>query len=258
VTIGIALRYALALGLHLSNEDQTVEIARKERLVQTWWALQTFEGDLSMMLGRPSLVVKDHYSTPLPLASIREQLSHENMASYSKDCEGWDQVYNDIAAGFDPPSPGLHSAGLLLSCLANVNTIVQDVMTSLYSATSTNRSWKEKQETIAGLCEELEIWSANLPPWLNALQPSVNGGFTRERLIIRMNYIRVKIMITRPCLSILASRTPKQTKITSEFNDAMARKCVDAAKTLVDILPDQPNATYLYHICPWWSIPEHC
>jgi hypothetical protein len=54
VAIGIALRHALALGLHLRNEDETMEIAEKERLVHTWWALQTFEGSLSIMLGRPS------------------------------------------------------------------------------------------------------------------------------------------------------------------------------------------------------------
>jgi hypothetical protein len=94
VAIGITHRYALALGLHLSTEDQTVKMVRKERLVQTWWALQTFEGDLSMMLGRPSFVAEDCPLTPLPLASIIQPLSDEYMASYWKDGEE-DRVYDD-------------------------------------------------------------------------------------------------------------------------------------------------------------------
>jgi hypothetical protein len=82
VAVGISIRYALALDLHLRNGDQTVEIARKERLVHTWWALQTFEGSLCTMLGRPCLVADDYCSVPLPLPAPMEQLADENMTSY--------------------------------------------------------------------------------------------------------------------------------------------------------------------------------
>jgi hypothetical protein len=258
VAVGISIRYALALGLHLRNGDQTVEIIRKERLVQTWWALQTFEGSLCTMLGRPSSVAEEYCSVPLPLPAPMEQLADENTASYWNDRkEDGGKIYNDNAAGFDPPRSELCSAGSFLRCLVNINKIGQNAMISLYSATPMSKSWKDTQEKIAGLCNELETWATNLPMGLNFTQPTIDGGFMRERLMLQMSYIRAKILITRPCLCRLDERIPEQTKHSSDFNDEMARSCVSAAKTLADILPVQASAAYLYQTGPWWSMTHH-
>lgn len=37
VMIGIAIRFALSLGLHLRNEDPSIEDSKKETLVRTWY-----------------------------------------------------------------------------------------------------------------------------------------------------------------------------------------------------------------------------
>jgi hypothetical protein len=181
VVAGIALRYALALGLHLRNEDQTVEIVRKERLAQTWWALQTFEGSLNMMLGRPSPVAEDYCSTPLPLPVSMEQSPMENMAFYWNNRGRGGKFYDDNAAGFDLPFPELYGTGSLLRCLVNITNIGQRAMTGLYSARITNKSWKDVQGTIAGLCNELDF-----------TQPNNGGGFTRERLIVQISYLGLR------------------------------------------------------------------
>jgi hypothetical protein len=110
---------------------------------------------------------------------------------------------------------------------------------------------------MAGLWDELEMWAANLPPGLNFTQPTVGGGFLRESFILQMSYIRVKILITRPCLCRLDDRIPEQSKDSSNFNNKMARNCVSAAKTLTDILPVHASAAYLYQIGPWWSMTHH-
>jgi hypothetical protein len=139
----------------------------------------------------------------------------------------------------------------------NINKIGQNAMISLYSATLMSKSWKDTQGRIAGLCNELEMWATNLPLGLNFTQPTVDGGFMRERLTLQMGYIRAKILITRPCLCRLDERIPEQTKHSSDFNDEMARGCVSAAKTLADILPVQASAAYLYQTGPWWSMTHH-
>lgn len=209
------------------------------------------------MLGRPSLVVEDYYSTPLPLPASIEQLSDDDVAFYWNDHGRKGKVYDDNAAGFDPPISEPCNAGSFLRCLANLSKIGQNTIIGLYSARLTSKSWKDTQGVIAGLCNELEMWAANLPPGLNFTQPNIGGGFMRERFIVQMSYIRVKILVTRPCLCRLDNRISEQTKVSSDFNNEMARKCVSAAKTLTDILPGQANAAYLYQIGPWWSMTHH-
>ena len=257
MAIGIALRHALALGLHLRNEDETIEIVEKERLVHTWWALQTFEGSLSIMLGRPSLVVEDYCSVPLPLPASTEQLSDKNMASYWNDCGRGGKVYDENAAGFDPPSLELYTAGSFLRCLVNISRIAQDAMISLYSARVTRRSWKNIQGRIAGLCNKLETWATTLPIEVNFTKSAAGRGFVRERFILQVNYIRAKILITRPCLCRLDDRIPEQSQDSSNFNKEMAHICVGSAKTLADILPAQASAAYLHRTGPWWSMTHH-
>ncbi|KAH9869710.1 hypothetical protein IAQ61_006922 [Plenodomus lingam] len=43
VMIGLSMRLAMALGLHLRNEDPTQNDAKREPLIQTWWCLHSIE-----------------------------------------------------------------------------------------------------------------------------------------------------------------------------------------------------------------------
>jgi hypothetical protein len=37
----------------------------------------------------------------------------------------------------------------------------------------------------------------------------------------------------------------------------MGNSCIEAAKTVVDFLPDEPNARFIYDQGPWWCIVHH-
>jgi hypothetical protein len=37
----------------------------------------------------------------------------------------------------------------------------------------------------------------------------------------------------------------------------MGNSCIEAAKTVVDFLPDEPNAHFIYDQGPWWCIVHH-
>lgn len=212
------------------------------------------------MLGRPSIIFEEHYSTPLPLPVAIEQLaadeSEESSASY------WANQYKEAgpynsnarnAATILPPS----NTGSLLRCMAEISIIGQRAMTGVYSARVAIKSWKNMQGTIAGLCGELESWLTTLPPDLNFTLPNTSGHFMRERQILHMNFIRTKILITRPCLCRLDSRIPNQSKVSDVFNKEMARTCVDAARTFTDILPDITNVAQCVQAGPWWSLVHH-
>ena len=64
--IGISIRLALALGLHLRNEDPTAGESRKETLVHTWWSLHSIESLVSTITGRPPVVAFEDCTVPLP------------------------------------------------------------------------------------------------------------------------------------------------------------------------------------------------
>ncbi|KAF9694971.1 hypothetical protein EKO04_007079 [Ascochyta lentis] len=256
VAIGIALRYALALGLHLRNEDETITIARKESLVHAWWALYTLEASMGIIVGRPSLVAGDYYSTPLPLPVSTDQLLDEALVSRLTEQARGTGIYDNVS---EPRSASSEpsNAGSFLKCMAHISMIAQRAMIGLYAAKVTTKSWKSVQGTIAGLYDELELWATNLPSGISFLQPENRASFIRERFILQTNYIRIKILITRPCLCRLDSRIPDQTKASNDFNQKMARACIGAAKLFTDILPDPTNTAYLYQIGPWWSMVHH-
>ncbi|KAJ4358923.1 hypothetical protein N0V95_002629 [Ascochyta clinopodiicola] len=261
VAIGIALRHAFALGLHLRNEDDKVMDARKETLVHAWWALYTLEASMSIIVGRPSLVAEDYYSTPLPLPASTEQLWDDALLSRMNEQGRGTSLYDTGLYGnaaepkSTPSEPS--NEGSFLKSMVRINLTAQRAMLGLYAPKVTTRSWKHVQGTIIDLYNELELWATSLPSGLSFLQPENPSNFIRERLILQMNYIRIKILITRPCLCRLDTRIPDQTKASSDFNRKMARTCIGAAKTFTDILPDQMNAAYLYQIGPWWSMVHH-
>ena len=60
--------------------------------------------------------------------------------------------------------------------------------------------------------------------------------------------------IHRPCLCRLDRRIPAQSVKSREFNRAAAASCVDAARDMLQMLPDEPNAVGLNRIGPWWCL----
>ena len=64
--IGLSLRLALTLGLHLRNEDSALGEPGKEALIHTWWSLHSIECLLSSVTGRPPAIAFEYCTVPLP------------------------------------------------------------------------------------------------------------------------------------------------------------------------------------------------
>ncbi|KAL1591331.1 hypothetical protein SLS60_012075 [Paraconiothyrium brasiliense] len=257
VVMGTALRYAHALGLHVRNEDPTASVNKKETLVHIWWALYTLEVKLSSVVGRPSFASKDFCSVPFPLPVNMEQLVDEKLAS---------QLYEQFrAAGMHldsietkPATFEPANAGSFLKAIVQISIITQRTMVELYPVRVVTRSWKEMRFVIASCREQLELWSSSLPLAFHFTQPSVGvTRFPRERFILNFYYLGTKILVTRPCLCRLDARISNQTKASDDVSKKMARDCVDAAKAMADILPDQVDLHFLFQACPWWSIVHY-
>ncbi|KAF1969363.1 hypothetical protein BU23DRAFT_477342 [Bimuria novae-zelandiae CBS 107.79] len=253
IIVGIALRYAQALGLHLRNEDRTFSTAQKEMLIHMWWGICCLEGILSIIIGRPSLLVEDYCSVPLPLSLTTERLADPTQADQSHEGYRVTDLHRRSSQAGQAISRPSNAASFLKSTV-QVVLIAQRAMAQLYSAKVVTRSWKQVQQMISALCNELEVWSASLPYGLDFTRPDANADFRRERLILNMKYIECKLLITRPCLCRLDSRITNQTKASDNFNKKTALMCVKAAKDLTDILPDLMDSVVLYQTGPWWTL----
>ena len=64
--IGISIRYAIAVGMHVRNDDPSASPEKKDILAQTWWGLHSVECLLSSMTGRPYVLSDEHCTVPLP------------------------------------------------------------------------------------------------------------------------------------------------------------------------------------------------
>ncbi|PVH90555.1 hypothetical protein DM02DRAFT_711542, partial [Periconia macrospinosa] len=226
VIIGVSVRYAHALGLHVRNEDRSTAISQKENLVRIWWGLYILEGTLSTTVGRPSSVIEDFCSAPLPLPVAMKRMSDETLISQIQAQYQGCTIHQAPAVATSEPS----NAGSYLKSRAQVGAITQQVMIGLYSARTIAMSWKQMQQKISGLREQLETWLVSLPLGLDFTQPTAHTTFQRERLVLKMHYIETKILITRPCLCKLDDRIKNQTEASDRFNQDTAKICVSAAE----------------------------
>ncbi|KAL2783551.1 transcription factor domain-containing protein [Aspergillus keveii] len=70
---GIALRSAIALGLHLHSENKEMPNMSREIRYRVWWSIYTLESILSVMTSRPTGAPDEFSTTPLPIPFDEEQ-----------------------------------------------------------------------------------------------------------------------------------------------------------------------------------------
>lgn len=64
--IGLSLRSALAVGLHLRNTDKSASAGKKNVLMRTWWGLHSIESLISATTGRPCVIAAEDCTVLLP------------------------------------------------------------------------------------------------------------------------------------------------------------------------------------------------
>ncbi|KAL6171730.1 hypothetical protein ACJQWK_02736 [Exserohilum turcicum] len=257
VIVGISLRFALAAGLHLRNEDPNAKQHRKEHLVQTWWSLHAIETLLCASIGRPCVISNDECTVPLPHGFSDEQVGNAsqlpvktakkaNLTSGSISRKSM-QGYSDDRD--DPWTPSF------LVARVKIAVIMQKALTKLYSPRTASSSWECVQKDIASLAAELNAWAAvSLPEELTSLHSTIQHAVPREQLLLAFNYHSTWLLISRPCLCRLERRIRGQSNDSATFNNNTAEACVEAAHAITRLLPDQPDTAFAYHQSPWWCI----
>lgn len=267
--IGIALRFAYSLGLHVRNEDPSATAAKRETLVRTWWSLYSLERTLSIVTGRPSIIVDSCCSVPLPMPVPEETISDDMEAMFrvrkgSTTTPFSTNTYS-IASGATiehPRTPvGLSTAdansGSYFKAVVQLSILTQNILTSLYSAGTMIRPPGEVQQDMAQLNQRLDQWLISLPVEFNFQEPhnGSNDKFIRERLLLGFQLSSARMLLTRPCLS--GRRQTWKEGNEAGFARRMANMCVEAAKTIVAFLADEYHPDVLYDHGPWWCLIHH-
>jgi len=266
-TIGTAIRSAHSLGLHVRNEDPSATAVKRELLARTWWSLYSLERTLSIITGRPSMIVDSYCSVPLPIPVPEEKISDEVEAAYRMRRGSTTMLYAASPPFSASPNNGFDMAGCAGATEPNsgsffragveLSVITQQILISLYSVGTSLRTANEVQRDTRQLLQRLDQWATALPVEFNSQDPSSNLStkFTRERMLLGFQFWSARILLTRPALA--ARRQPwKETKEAS-FSRSMADMCVEAAKTVVASLPDDPRPDWVFDQGPWWCIVHH-
>ncbi|KAF1849131.1 uncharacterized protein K460DRAFT_280163 [Cucurbitaria berberidis CBS 394.84] len=255
IVIGTSMRLALALGLHLRNEDRSANGMRKELMQNTWWSLHAIECLVSSITGRPPVIAIEDCTVSLPQSASTERDTNSSSTRRAS------RIRTDYISPQSPTSSGSSASGSRAGPQAsyfvihvNMTLISQKVLVSLYSPRTAASSWQSVQTKITGLLAELEEWKKeSLPQILGPGHPQQLDD-ERERFLLRISYWSTKILITRPCLCRLERRIENESNRSVDFNSQAAEACVEAARELTKLLPDQPDADFIYSSGPWWTV----
>ena len=270
----MAVRFAVALGLHVRNEDRSASGSKREVLIRVWWSLSHLERHISVITGRPSAIAELDCSVPLPAPYSEQQILDDvnlvnnlRRSSLAPTASPTAHVHPLLGprslSQANPADASLRSivpeanSGSYFKATVQLTTITQSILTSLYTAGTKIRSPDDLQHGILQLGQRLDDWVAKLPlefsfhthrpGWSTSQMP-----FHRERTLLTFQFCSAKILLTRPCMSSLKG-VGKQAP-TADFARRMASMCVNSAKAVVDILPDLPQPRFLYEFGPWWTM----
>ncbi|RMD41544.1 hypothetical protein DV735_g3577, partial [Chaetothyriales sp. CBS 134920] len=284
--IGIAIRQATALGLNLRNETATLKDPLKEIRYRVWWALYTLEHRLCSMTGRINCILDEHCIAPLPAPVEEERFeSPDGLYLLSKECQQNERIpySNSPSIASHSPSesasrtqatkttdsrspstrlaPNLEwardappSAALYFLHLVQLSRFTQDIFRQLYNPSAIGGTWSDIQHVISKLDDQLENWYCQVPAIFDFRRNQRDRDFYEFRLSLGFFYYGSKIMIYRPCLCRLDRKIPNQSPKSMDFNRAGATGCVDAARDMLKLIPNEPNPIGLLTVGPWWSI----
>lgn len=274
--IGIAIRSAVAMGLNLRSDTDSVAHLSKETRYRVWWALFMLDTVLSVMTGRPPSTRAVFCTTPLPIPYREEDFLDESVIklitnqSIRKALMNSLLTSNDVTTvsseGLGPskqvksepgqsPIPDTPTPNTSLYFLYSVDLafLMREAIESLYAPGTTRRSWMEMELAIHNFNNNADNWLARLPAEFHFTELDSSRPFARQRASLCFRFYTTKLVITQPCLRRLAYQRPGGGS-PGAVCDSMASICVQSARSMLDLLPDKPDAPWLYSVSPWWCV----
>lgn len=226
--LSTAVRFALALGYH-QRQRPSDNLPERQTNSQTWWTLHNLESLLSSIIGKPCMLSNENMTVALP-----------------------SEIIPVSQASPDDPTMSFQDAQ------AHIATYTQRILSNLYIERRTPKRWPQIQSTITTLLSSLNKWRPEaMPDHLHSAD--VNPVLEHQQILLKKQYLRLVILITRPCLQRLQLHVANANAPSlSSLDKHLAETCIRAAQDVVAILPTEVNTRALYTKGPWWSIVHNC
>ena len=275
----MALHSAISLGINLRLTDGRVEDLSKEARNRLWWSIYAMEHLLTSMHGRASCVGESLCSIHLPMPFEEENFDQPEISCLLQD-HAWRETRlcptileatsskprDTTDWKIDcPPSPSL-----LFYHLVDLDLISQAVLNKVYSIEGIREGTSQTEYRLQKYGVRLDRWLSKLPneyrftvykagQWQldHAQLDDSSLPLARERVCLAMSYYSARITLYRPCLSHTNSPINPSTQEQSphaKYRIELATNCLQAACSLISILPDKTDVGWLIRLTPYWSI----
>ncbi|KAI9368917.1 fungal-specific transcription factor domain-containing protein [Aspergillus egyptiacus] len=275
----LALRSGISLGLNLRNTSEVTPDVSKEARYRVWWCLYTFEHLLGVMTGRMTGISDGICTTPMPLPVDEERFQDPAVAQLLGSLElRRDRVESALASSCVRQMPSnpkdgrdLHvtdkirdgeklkslpaCTSLFFLYYVDLAVITQEIVNRVYSLDCIMVPWAHIENRIGELRARIELWYSNLPAaydWSRVDEGSPHE--LRSSLCLAFHFYSARITLGRPCLcrrDVRPSNSPPSQKA---FSHELAISVLESAQQLIGLIPDIPDVTRLYQLCPWWCI----
>ncbi|KAJ5987827.1 hypothetical protein N7481_003037 [Penicillium waksmanii] len=278
--IGTAIRSAVAMGLNLRSETESVAHLSKETRYRVWWALFALDTVLCVMTGRPPSTGDIFCTTPLPVPYREEDFWDEGVTQFITNYKARVNLLASLLTSSDPITPGSSVASsvtvssgtgaeqtpqpiaeplspnisLYFLYVVDLATLMREAIETLYApGAGTRRSWLEMEVAISNFNTTADNWLSRLPAEFQFGDFDNARPLIRQRVSLAFHFYTTKLVISQPCLRRLAHQV-LGTPSPSSVCDIMATTCVESAQQMLDILPEEPDVNWLYEASPWWCV----
>ncbi|KAJ5504332.1 hypothetical protein N7463_007206 [Penicillium fimorum] len=267
---GIAIQSAIAMGIHLRSESPKITHVSKETRYRLWWALYMLDILLGVMTGRMPRIQQEHCTTPLPVPYKEEEFRDEHVMRLILDNQSRARLMASLLS-FDPATEPNDPLSLSLSpqstsqrdspsqqLQANVSlyllysidlaALMRQAIEILYSPEAGRKSRNDTELAMTSLNSAADNWFARLPATYRFTETRVDRAFIRQRTSLAFQYYSTKLVISQPALRSHISSED----YTTGFDAPMIMICLNSAGQMLDLLPNEPNISWLLGCSPWW------
>ncbi|CAI7645608.1 unnamed protein product [Penicillium glandicola] len=266
---GIAIQSAVAMGIHLRSESPSITHVSKETRYRLWWALYLLDILLCVMTGRMPRMQQEHCTTPLPVPYKEEDFRDEHVTKLILDIKSRAGLMASLLS-FDPstepndrsvnspasqstsqqasPSQQLQAnVSLYLLYSIDLAAVMREAIEILYSPEAGRKTRNDTELAMTSLNSAADNWFARLPATYRFTESREDRAFIRQRTSLAFQYYSTKLVISQPAL-----RSHMCGEASTGFDTPMAMICLNAASQMLDLLPNEPNMSWLLGCSPWW------
>ncbi len=226
-------------------------IPMEEDTFQSQHAQNLLGGDMQRNARYPGLLYRPPHNSGSATSPSDRSRSTSKPTSASRSPSAPQNVDFEWAKNVPP------SSSLYFLHHVQMTKIAQLVLNRLYTPEAMQTTWSSIQSVISELDQKVADWHSNLPSIFNFKRKQRDQTFAQQRMCLGFFHYGTRIIINRPCLCRLDRKMPSQSGKSRDFNRASAVTCIDSAREMLQMLPDEPNAVGLNRIGPWWCILHH-